>query len=373
MYRTYKYRLITNKQTKSDLENLLEDQRFLYNSALEHRRTLWKKYGKSTNYQSQCKELTNLRRSDESYRDVPANLQRGTLKRVDNSYQSFFRRVKKGEKPGYPRFKGKGWFDTLEFAEFSGITLKGNRLKSKAFGSLRVHFHRDMPEGKIKTAKLVRNIKGWYVCFSIEVPTPKKREIKTMVGGDPGLRNLMTLSTGEEIPSLKAARKAERKLKLAQQKVSRCKKRSNGRRKARQNLQRANLKVKNQRQTYAHQVSAKIIREFDLIAVEDTKIKQMMESNKVKRRKGLNRTTADASIATLIFYLSYKAENAGKTFIRVAAPYTTQDCSGCGRREKKELGEEMHNCLNCGLSLSRDHNAAINVLNKAVVSLGLFL
>ena len=312
MYLTYKYRLITDKRDRNKLEFLLENQRYLYNSALEHRRTLWKKHGKSVSYQDQCKELTTLRRSSKEYRDIPVNLQRGTLKRLDEAYQGYFRRVKKGEKSGYPRFKGKGWFDTLEFAEFFGVTLKGNRLKSKAFGSLRVHFHREMPEGKIKTAKLARNVKGWYVCFTIEVPTSDKREIKTMVGGDPGLRNLITLSTGEEIPSLKAARKAERKLKLAQQKVSRCKKGSNGQRKARQNLQRVNLKVKNQRQTYAHQVSAKIVREFDLVAVEDTKIKKMMESNKVKKRKGLNKSTADASIATLISYLSYKAENAGK-------------------------------------------------------------
>ena len=361
---TYKYRLLTKKCDHQRLVVLLESQRQLYNAALAERRYAYKMVGRYVSYYDQCRELTECRSAFSDMRDVPAQLQRGTLYRLDKAFKGFFRRVKAGQKPGFPRFKGRGRFHALEWAEFQGITFDGKKIKSKAFGSIRVHLHRPLPdEYEIKDVKIVKDVKGWYVCFRACVSAVEKRNVNSSIGVDVGLESLATLSTGEKIPSLRASRKAERKLRIVNRALSRAQRGSNRRKKTKIRLQRVHAKIKNTRQTYLHQVSAKLIKEHDLIAVEKLSINNMMKN------RHLSKSVADASWSTLKQMLSYKAEKAGKIFIEVDPRYTSQDCSGCGFRVKKKLSERLHICVSCGLILDRDENAARNILNKAVLSL----
>src|SRR6185436_19477959 len=168
MILTYRYRLLPTKRQHRALETILESQRQLYNAALEERIEAYRKAGVTRTYFDQTKALTERRQSDPEASSVPAILQRATLKRLDEAYKAFFRRVKKGGKPGFPRFRGKGWFDSFGFREFSGITLRQGRLRFKGMpGSLRVHPHRPMPpEGIVKGCTLRRDAKGWAVGFA---------------------------------------------------------------------------------------------------------------------------------------------------------------------------------------------------------------
>ena len=361
---TDKYRLLTMARYQERLNTLVESQRQLYNAALQERIDCYKKTGVSLSCFDQYKGLTACRKAIPEMAALPLKLQRGTVKRLDAAFQAFFRRVKAGQNPGFPRFRGKGWYDTLEWAEFQGITLKGNHLKSKAFGTLRVHFHRPLPDAaELKSCKIVRDVKGWSVCFVVQVDTPEKCTIQTSVGLDMGLTDLVTLSTGEKIPTLRAARRAARKLRIARRHLARCQRGSKGRQKARQRVARCHLKVKHQRRTYAHQMSKRLVDRFDLIAVEDLNVKGL-----ARLRSG--KSVLDASWSTLTDMLAYKAERAGTHLIRVDPNYTSQDCSRCGERVPKPLAQRVHHCPKCGLVLDRDENAAVNILHRAVVSPG---
>ena len=136
----YRYRLLPAKRQHRALERILESQRQLYNAALEERIGAYNKTGVTRTYLDQTKALTEWRRSDAEASALPLCLQRATLKRLDEAYRGFFRRIAKGGKPGFPRFRGKGWFDSFGFRQFEGITLRSGRLRFKGMpGALRVH------------------------------------------------------------------------------------------------------------------------------------------------------------------------------------------------------------------------------------------
>src|SRR5262245_9555498 len=148
MMLTYRYRVLPSKRQHRALERILESQRELYNAALEERIDAYRKRGLTRSYVDQCRALTEWRQSDPEGAAVPVNLQRWTLKRLDEAYQAFFRRVKASTKPGFPRFRGKGRFDSFGFREFRGIGFARGRIRFRGIpGSLRVHLHRPLPEG----------------------------------------------------------------------------------------------------------------------------------------------------------------------------------------------------------------------------------
>ena len=229
-------------------------------------------------------------------------------------------------------------------------------------GSVRLHLSRPV-EGTIKTCTIKREVDGWFVIFAVEENQcsycPKTG---ASVGVDVGLENFATLSTGEAIANPQYLRQAERQLKTAQRTVSRRKKGSNRRRKAVRVLAMRHLKVKRQRSDFHHKTSLELVRRFDGIAVEELNIRGMVKNHH------LAKSISDASWGTFIQTLESKAENAGRRVWKVPAKNTSQDCSGCGVRVEKSLSQREHICPSCGLSLHRDHNAAINISGRAVRS-----
>src|SRR5258705_9573859 len=131
MILTYRYRLLPTRRQHRALEAILESQRQLYNAALEERIEAFRKFGITRTYLDQTKALTEWRRDDPDALQLSVFLQRATLKRLDEAYCGFFRRVKNGKKPGFPRFRGRGWFRSFGFREFRGISLKNGRLRFK--------------------------------------------------------------------------------------------------------------------------------------------------------------------------------------------------------------------------------------------------
>lgn len=357
---TYKYRLLPTRKQHAALSSILESQRQLYNGALEHRIGAYQKSGKTITLYSQMAALTELRR-DPEYAAVPANLQRGTLRRLDEAYQGFFRRLKiKGEKAGFPRFRGKGRWNSFGFAEFNGITIRGKRLHFKGIsGGLRIHLHRKLPAGKPLSCTFTHDHKGWCVCFQYRVPSKALSVSGKQIGIDMGLTHLATLSTGETIPNPRAAKRAERELRRRQRALARCRKGGKRRSKVERELTQWHTKIRNTRMTYLHQVSARLVRENDLIAIENLNVKGLASGM-------LAKSVNDAAWSKLKQQLSYKAVWAGRKLIEVKAAGTSQTCPECGQIKAKTLAERVHRC-DCGCVMDRDHAAAVVVLQRAVV------
>jgi len=366
MILTYQYRLLPKRNQYRALEAILESQRQLYNAALQERIEAYRKANLTRTYFDQTRALTEWRQDDEEAAGVPVNLQRATLKRLDEAYRGFFRRLKSGGKPGFPRFRGKGWFDSFGFQQFCGITLNDGSLRFKGMpGTLRVHLHRPMPAAAaIKSCTFRRDVKGWFVGFAVELPAPPLREGDRVVGIDLGITTFAALSDGGVIPSLRAARRAARRLRQAQRALARKHPGSNGRRKARTEVRRCHSNTARQRAEHLHQASSRLVREYDVIAIEALGVKALSRST-------LAKDVHDASWSKFISLLTYKAARAGTRLVEVDPRNTTQDCSGCGVRVPKDLGDRQHECPHCGLSIDRDLNAARNILNRAGVGPGL--
>ena len=362
---TYQYRLLPSKPQHRALETLLEAQRILYNAALEERIGAHRR-GVSVTWVDQFRSLTEIRHSDPEFASVPLRVQRATLRRLDEAYKGFFRRMKvKGVKAGFPRFRGKGRWDSFGFSEFRGIVLGSGRLHFNGMpGGLRVHLHRPLPQGAVRSCTFRRDVRGWKVGFAVEVAAAALRDPNRSVGIDLGISIFAALSDGGFVPSLKAARRAERRLRLAQRCLARKQRGSANRRKARIRVARCQGAIARARSNHLHQASARLIRDYDVIGVEALNVRGLA-------RGSLARDVHDAAWAKFISMLRYKAEWAGVQLVEVAPHNSSQDCSGCGARVRKTLDERWHRCANCALSIDRDLNAARNILSRAGVGPGL--
>ena len=356
--KAYKFKLKPSKRIEHELERTLDACRELYNAGLQERRDAYKIARKTIGFAEQCRELTEVRSLRPDIAGVHSQVLQATLKKLQRAFENFFRRVKAGENPGYPRFKGKSFFNSFTYPQ-AGFKLEGDKLTLSRIGSVRLRLSREI-EGKIKTCTIKREATGWFCIFTVEescsLYIPKTSE---SVGIDVGIENFATLSTGEVIDNPKYLRQSEREIKIAQRKVSKKKLRGSNRRKAARILARKHQHVVNRRRDFFHKLSNQIIREFDDIAVEDLNIKGLVKNHH------LAKSISDAAWNTFLNILIAKAANAGRRVWKVAAAFTSQDCSRCGERVKKSLAVREHRCIGCGLVLHRDHNAAINILGRA--------
>ena len=354
--RSFKYRLRATKAQHQKLDAIRESQQQLYNGALEHRISAYRK-GVNISFFTQVKELTELR-TDAEYSSLPLVVQRWTLARLDNAFKDYFSRLKSGRRAGYPRFRNAKRWNTFGFSEWKGISCQDQCVRFKGLpGNLRINLHRELPSGKPLSCTFTRDTKGWFVCLKMRVPIVSLPQSGRKIGIDMGLTHLAALSTGETVPNIRIARRHERDLRRRQRALSRCKRGSKRRRKVKAQLTRSHAKIKDSRRTYLHQVSAKLVREYDFIAIENLNVKGLARSR-------LAKSVHDAAWATLRTMLTYKAESAGKTVVAVDPKRTSQECSGCGSIVLKTLSQRTHECPDCGLVLDRDHNAAINILAR---------
>ncbi|MFW5692518.1 MAG: RNA-guided endonuclease InsQ/TnpB family protein, partial [Chloroflexota bacterium] len=278
---------------------------------------------------------------------------------LDKAFQAFFRRIKAGETPGYPRFKSYKRWDSFGFKEYgNGFKLDGRRLKISGVGQIRVRWHRPY-EGKIKTCRIVCKADGWYASFTCEVTDPQPLpETGKAVGIDVGLAHLLTTSAREHTENPRWYREAQRKLRLKQRELARSKKGGKNRRKRVNEVQRLHLKVKRQRKDYIDKVVDYLVQQYDLIAIEDLKPTNMV------RNKHLSKSILDAGWGYFRERLNTKAVDAGWTVIAVNPAYTSQTCSACGCvNHENRPDQAAFCCIACGHSNNADVNAAKNILN----------
>jgi putative transposase len=213
--------------------------------------------------------------------------------------------------------------------------------------------------GIVKTCTVRRDGDHWYACFSVEYEPEQKATPSKQIGIDVGLKSFATTSDGTEIQNPKYLRKTETKLKCAQRILSRRKKGGKNRKKAKAVVVNLHRKVRNQRSDFHHKEARKIVDTCGFIVVEDLKIKNMVKNHH------LAKSISDAGWGGFLNILAYKAEEAGCRFEKVAPHHTSVNCSCCGTAIPKTLATRIHRCNVCGLILNRDHNAAINILQKS--------
>jgi putative transposase len=359
--KAYKYKLRVSKAVTQRFCRTLDVCRERYNAALQERRDAWRVARVSVSYYDQQKQLPLIKLEREDVEEVYAQVLHETLRRVDKGFQAFFRRLKAGRKAGYPRFKSVRRYNSFIYPQ-NGFRLEGDKLTLSKIGSARVHLSRPV-EGRVKTCTIKREVDGWFVIFTVEENQCRYfPKTGANVGVDVGLESFATLSTGEAIPNPEYLRQSERALKIAQRRVS-CRRRgSNRRRKAVTLLAKKYQKVQRQRRDFFHKLSLRLVRGFDSVAFEDLNVAGMVKNHH------LAKSISDAAWATFISIHSAKAENAGRSVMKVPAAYTSQDCSGCGARVLKSLDVREHRCAACGLVLHRDHNAALNIKGRADLS-----
>ena len=357
MRKSFKYRIYPNREQMDCLAYQLREACDLYNCAIQERIGAWKTCGKSINYYDQANQLKQMR-SEGLIGVANYSVCQDVLRRLNKTFNAFFQRIKRGQKPGFPRFKPNQRYDTLTFPSYGdGCKLKDRLLYIQGIGDIKVKLHRPV-DGKIKTVSIKREAGRWFAIFSVEcdlAPLPASTEA---VGIDVGLSAFATLDDGTEIYNPRFFEEAQRKLRVASRRLSRRKnKKSNRRRKSVQILQRQYAQIQNQRRDFHHKLSRRLVNRYGLIAVEDLNIKGLSSGMLAKQ-------VHDAGWGSFLNMLAYKAESAGREFVKVDPRGTSQTCL-CGARVPKGLSNRWHSCSACGLERARDHVSAQLILSRA--------
>ncbi len=283
----------------------------LYNAALEQRRDAWRRGRRTVTLSEQFRDLTDVRAAGIGPVAMNCTAMRDPLRRLDRAFEAFFRRLKAGVKPGYPRFRSSRRYDSLT----------------------------------------------WSACFSLLLPLRRRVSagLRAAVGIDLGVQHFLTLSTGDHVAGPRAYRASVRRLRVIQRRLSRQKKGSRRQQTVGRLLARKHDRIGNIRRDHAHKLSRRLVADFALIAVEDLNFRGLASGFLAKH-------VSDQGWAAFLTVLEYKAAEAGTRVVRVAPAGTSQVCSSCGTVVKKPLSERTHSCPGCGLVIDRDTNAALNIL-----------
>ena len=365
MKRTYKFRLYPTTPQQVTFTQWLTTCRCVYNNALAKRKDAWKNHQHAVSYYEQASHLKAAKQTNSLLKAVHSQVLQDTLRRLDKTFCNFFRRIKKGEKAGYPRFKGTYRYDSFTYPQ-SGFALNYHhkKLRLSKIGDITIKLHRPIPsEGVIKTCTITRDVDHWYACFAVALPDPapgtQQRAIKSAIGVDVGLKSLLTLHTGDTIDNPRWLRNSEKQLAKEQRRKDRKAKGSHNRHKQNRKVARVHRKIHHQRKDFHHKLSRKLVDSYDLIVYEKLTITNLVKNHHVAK------SISDAGWGQLMRFTEYKAEEAGTVVEYVSAYNTTQLCSRCGKLVPKTLATRIHRCPHCGLVLARDHNSAITILHRS--------
>jgi putative transposase len=360
--KTVKYKLKPTPEQEPPVETVLWRCRVLYTTALEQRITAWQRGHVFVSHYQQEAELKAMRAACPDDAAIHSHVLHDVLARLDKTSQAFFPRLQRGDKAGFPRFKGRDRFHSCTCKEYgTGAHLDTGCLVLAKIGRVAVRWSRPL-EGTPKTVTLCKEADGWDVGISYvgiscaAVPVMPRAPTGQATGLALALDSFATLADGSQIATPRIVRVAELNLQLAQRRVSRRKKGSNRRRKAVRLLAKKHLVVKRQR-TDLHHTSALVrVPQYDTISHEDVQTANMLTNHH------LAKSLTDAACSGFLGLLSFKAAYAGKTVVAVPPAYTSHACSGCGVSVSTGLSLRWHRCPDCGRRLHRDHNAALNIL-----------
>jgi len=358
LFKSFSYRLYPSKSQRSRLEAVKETCRHFWNDCLRERKDAYELRGETITKAMQLRKVKVEKDTSPYAEGIHSHVLQVVVADLDKAFQAFFRRLKAGQNPGYPRFKGRHRFHGFGLKELNnGFKIDRRRLKLTGIGRIAVRWHREI-QGKIKTCRITCKANKWYVSFACEVEKPEPLpKTGVEVGVDVGLMRLATLSNGEKVENPRWYRRIAKHLRVIQRKVSRRKLGGANRRKAVLHLQRLMVKLANSRKDFLEKLSTDWIRRFDRIALETLNVAGMVHGRFAK-------SILDAGWSYLATRLTHKAENAGREIVFVVAAYTSQDCRECGMRHSLSLKDRWFSC-GCGNGRDRDENAAINILNRS--------
>src|SRR6266568_9348208 len=372
MRKMFQYRIYPTRKQVHKLNETLEECRWLYNHLLENRKHAYAQTGKGLSCYEQQSTYPILKQERPTLERVHSQVLQNVAVRIDLAFKAFFRRVKQGENPGFPRFRGRDRYDSFTFPQSGFSFTHDDRVTLSKIGSVKMVYHRPI-KGTVKTCTIRRSSTGkWYVSFSCECEPERLPECPEQIGIDVGLKTFASLSNGEEIANPRFFRKEEKALAKVQRQHSKLAKGTPERRKHRQVVARVHERIAFRRDNFTHQESRQIVDRFGVICVEDLHVNRMTHNH------CLAKSIADASWSEFFSKLSCKAEEAGRQLVKVNPAYTSQDCSrdpvwgtGNHHRQKMPLSERVYHCPCCLLSMDRDLNAAINICGLGLQALGL--
>ncbi|NES72690.1 MAG: transposase, partial [Okeania sp. SIO2D1] len=318
------------------------------------------------NYYSQKRDLVNTKDKLSEYKLIHSQVLQDCIKRVKLAFDRWFKADKNGQKLGKPRFKGKGRYRSFTYPQIKLDCIEENQINLPKIGKVKLIKHRPIPEGFIiKTVTISRKADGYYVTLSLEdksVPaltTEVEPTLKNTLGIDMGLKEFLVTSEGESVSIPQYYRKSQKRLKTLQKRLSRKKKGSKRRLKAVKAVAKQHKKVADKRKDFHFKTANELLSKAEVIAHENLNIKGLAKTH-------LSKSISDAGWGQFLSILTVKAGNAGQKTIAVNPKNTSQDCSNCGEKVKKELNIRTHSCPHCGVVIDRDLNAAINIKNRAV-------
>lgn len=377
MIRSFRYRLQMNYRIGQAFEAAMMASNELYNAALEERISAWSKARKTISCLNQMKSLTVVRAQDPRFSAYAVTMLRTPLIEIDHAFKGFFARVKRGQAPGFPRFRSYNRVRSFGFTEAAGWVLKGQCLRMKGLPAVRLKKHRPL-EGKPLKLSIKRDARSrWYVIIVVRLPNVFGPTAQGATGIDLGVESLVTDDQGYSYGKLSPDRTGSVKRSEVERAITRQRHGSRRWKKSIRRLGALRHREAEARRTRHFQVASKIVDVGgQIIVIEALKLRNMTRSakgtienpgNNVAAKAGLNRSILDAGLAQFVRILTDKAESAGRLVISVNPRNTSQKCSACGVLVKKSLSQRRHRC-DCGLDLHRDHNAAINVLHRGVAN-----
>jgi putative transposase len=358
-FKTFKYRLYPSKTQQRQLEQTIETCRRWYNNCLAERMTAWENERRSVSKYEQLAKVKEYRRENPYAGQLHSHILQVVVSDLDQAFQAFFRRVKTGVNPGYPRFKGRNRFDSFGLKEYgNGFKLNGRRLRLTGIGRLRVRWHRPI-EGTIKTIRIRKQAGEWYACFACEVEGQPLEPTDREIGIDVGVYHLLATSENEIVANPRWYREEQKKLRVIQRRVARCKLGGANRCKSVLALQRHHEYIANRRKDYLDKLVNYFVSHYDRIALEDLQIHGMVRSHL------LSKSILDAGWGYLKQRLIDKAAEAGRRVLLVNPSYSSKTCYSCGSLfSELSLADRWVDC-SCGISMDRDVNAACNILKRA--------
>lgn len=371
MKKAFRYRIFPTKHQEAILRTQLSLCCELYNAGLEERREAYRIGGKSITFTTQSAQLPDIKELRPEYEGIYSQVLQDVLHRLDKAFQAFFRRVKNGEVPGYPRFKAWFRYDSITYPQSgfsiqpSGPTPRGRNRKAKQWvrltlskiGTIWMKMHRPIA-GVIKTCTIIRSATGkWCISFSCDEVEPELvPKSEEAVGIDVGLNTFAYLSTGDQIENPRFFRGEEHALARAQRRLSKAEKGTKMRKKRRKVVARIHERIKNRRQNFIHQQVTWLINRFGFIVVEALMVRNMVKNPR------LSKSIADAAWSMFFTHLTLKAEEAARCMVKIPPAYTSQTCSMCGHRQKMPLSVRVYDCEQCETVSHRDHNASKTIL-----------